>query len=114
MWDVRRTANITPSSARDISGIGLRRPNDGGGTAVGIRDSPPGTCLHRVAAGKFREPSSNRLINTRGDEAISDGAGGEELEGLAFLNDTRVIVAGVDSLLECRDIPSVNEITVVS
>lgn len=70
--------------------------------------------MHRVAAGEFRKPSSNRLINAGRNETIGDSVGGEELEGLAFLNDTRVVVAGVDSLLEYINIPSVDEVTVVS
>lgn len=114
MWDIRGTANVTPSSARDIGGISLRRPNDGGSTTAGIRNSPSRTSLHRVAAGKFGEPSSGRLINAGRDETITDSVGGEELEERALFNNTRVVVAAVDSLLKYINIPSVDEVTVVS
>lgn len=70
--------------------------------------------MHRVAAGELRKPSGSRLINARRNETIGDRVGGEELEEWAFLNDTRVVVAAVDSLLEYIDIPSVDEVTVVS
>lgn len=114
MWDIHRTTNETPSSARDIGGIALGGSDDGGSTTAGSLGCLSGTILNGVAAGKSIKPSGGGLIDAWRDETIRDGVRGEELEERASFNNTRVVVATVDSLLENSNIPSVDEITVGS
>lgn len=114
VWDVHRTANETPSSARDIGGIALGRSDDGGSTTAGSLGCPSGAALDGVAAGKSIKPSGGGLIDAWRDETIRDGVRGEELEERASFDDTGVVVATVDSLLKNSNIPSIDEITVGS
>jgi hypothetical protein len=76
-----------------------------------------GTLLNRVATselGKRGALTENILLDVAGNVAASTGRVGEEVEVRALCHVTRVVIAVGNGVLEDVDIPSVDEVAVVS
>jgi hypothetical protein len=108
---VRSTTNVVPTSdVLVVDGV-VTKGSSVCAARLGVRGSTR-TIAYRVATRKLLELSGDGFVDGRSDDTSRRLSAGEEIEDRAISDETRVVVAGVGSLLQNVDIPTVEEITV--
>jgi len=108
---VRSTTDVVPTSDILVVNRVVAKSSGVGAARLGVRGSAR-TIADRVAAGKLLKFTGDGFVDG-GCKDTGRGLGaGEEVEDRAISDETRVVVAGVGGLLEGRNIPAVEEVTV--
>lgn len=111
---IRSATQISPASH---VGVVLKRRRERRYRAVCVAGrSLTGTPSDRVAAGKCSQITIDLLIDTRSNDAGLTFGGSEKIvgENRAVRDQTAVVEASVNGILEDGDVPSVQEVTVES